>query len=139
TYSADVVNQEIVVRLRKEPPVRDFDGRHVAPLHTSDIIDEPQVRVVVLHPEHTHKRSNGSSEALTFAKKVLEERGNAPRLYRNMLVFIAPDQTDMEALQEAVREQLAWQSIQDDEEQLNLDAQQRKQVLAQLTRTENTV
>ncbi len=45
----------------------------------------------------------------------------------------------MEALQEAVREQLAWQSIQDDEEQLNLDAQQRKQVLAQLARTEKTV
>jgi len=139
TYPAEVVNQEIVARLRKEGRIRDFDGAHVAPLQTSDIIDEPQVRVVVLHPEHTHKRSNGQSEALTFARQVLEQRGNSPRLYRNMLVFIAPDHTDMEALQEAVREHLAWQSIRDDEEQLNLDAQQRKQVQAQLTRTQKTV
>lgn len=138
-FSADVVNHEIVARLRKEPRVRDFDGAHVAPLQTSDIIDEPQARVVVLHPEHTHKRGNGDSKALTVAQEILEQRGNSPRLYRNMLVFIAPDQTDMEALQEAVREHLAWQSIQNDEEQLNLDAQQRKQVQAQLARTETTV
>ncbi|NLE53142.1 MAG: ATP-binding protein, partial [Chloroflexi bacterium] len=139
TYSADVVNQEIVTRLRAVRRIKELSAVHVAPLQTSDIIDEPQARVVVLHPEHTHKRGNGSSEALNFAKKVLEERGNSPRLYRNMLVFIAPDQTDMEALQEAIREHLAWQSIQNDEEQLNLDAQQRKQVQAQLARTKTTV
>jgi len=138
-YVADVVNQEIVARLRKEPRVRDFDGAHVAPLQTSDIIDEPQARVVVLHPDHTHKRSNGGSEALTFAKEILEQRGNSPRLYRNMLVFIAADLTDMEALQDAVREHLAWQSIHHDEELLNLDAQQRKQVQSQLARTDETV
>jgi len=139
TYSADVVNHEIVTRLRAVRRIKELSAVHVAPLQTSDIIDEPQARVVVLHPEHTHKRGNGSSEALNFAKKVLEERGNSPRLYRNMLVFIAPDQTDMEALQEAIREHLAWQSIQNDEEQLNLDAQQRKQVQAQLARTKTTV
>src|SRR5690606_6354287 len=67
------------------------------------------------------------------------ERGNSPRIYRNMLVFIAPDQGDVEALREAVREHRAWMSIHDDEEQLNLDAQQRKQVQTQLARTLETV
>lgn len=137
--SPDVVNQEIVSRLKKVPRTRDFDGAHVAPLQTSDVIDEPQVRVVVLHPDHTHKRSNGGSVALQFAAEILESRGNSPRIYRNMLIFIAPDQGDMEALKEAVREHLAWLSIRDDEDPLNLDAQQRKQVQAQLARTQETV
>lgn len=137
--SPDMVNQEIVARLKKVPRTRDFDGAHVAPLQTSDVIDEPQVRVVVLHPDHSHKRTNGDSEALRFAQRVLEERGTSPRLYRNMLVFIAADQGDVEALREAVREYLAWSSIEVDEEQLNLDAQQRKQVQAQLARTRETV
>jgi hypothetical protein len=95
--------------------------------------------VVVLQPDDTHKRSNGDSGALQFARKILEERGNSPRIYRNMLVFIAADQGDAEALREGVREHLAWSSIRDDEEQLNLDAQQRKQVQAQLARTQETV
>jgi hypothetical protein len=137
--SPDVVNQDIVARLKKISRTRDFDGAHVAPLQTSDVIDEPQARVVILHPDHSHKRTNGDSEALRFAQKVLEERGNSPRIYRNMLVFIAADQGDAEALKEAVREYLAWLSIRDDEEQLNLDAQQRKQVQAQLARTLETV
>ncbi len=136
--SPDVVNQEIVSRLKKVPRTRDFGGAHVAPLQTSDVIDEPQVRVVVLHPDHTHKRSNGDSVARQFAAEILESRGNSPRIYRNMLVFVAPDQGDMEALKEAVREHLAWLSIRDDEDPLNLDAQQRKQVQAQLARTQET-
>jgi hypothetical protein len=97
------------------------------------------MRVVVLHPDDAHKRSNGDSDALRFARQILEERGNSPRIYRNMLVFIAPDQEDVEALKGAVREHLAWQSIRNDEEQLNLDAQQRKQVQAQLARTLETI
>jgi predicted AAA+ superfamily ATPase len=137
--SSEVVSQDIVTRLKKVSRTRDFDGAHVAPLQTSDVIDEPQVRVVVLHPDDAHKRSNGDSDALRFAQKILEERGNSPRIYRNMLVFIAPDQGDVEALKDAVREHLAWQSIRNDEEQLNLDAQQRKQVQAQLARTLETI
>ncbi len=137
--SPDVVKQDIVARLKKISRTRDFGGAHVAPLQTSDVIDEPQVRVVVLHPDHTHKRGNGDSDAVRFARRILEERGNSPRIYRNMLVFIAPDQGDMEALKEAVREHLAWLSIRDDEEPLNLDAQQRRQVQARLKGTQETV
>ena len=65
--------------------------------------------------------------------------GTSPRLYRNMLVFIAADANDAEAWEKALREYLAWESISDEEEQLNLDAQQRKQVKSNLTRTDETV
>jgi hypothetical protein len=69
----------------------------------------------------------------------VESRGAAPRLYRNMLVFIAPDAGDVLALEKAVREYLAWASIEAEKDTLNLDGQQRKQVAANLKRADETV
>jgi len=136
----DVVYQEQLVRLRA---VRfrkdDFSGAHVAPKGTGDVVDEWRVRVVVLPPDYGHKKGNGISEAQRAAQEILETRGGAPRIYRNMLVFIAPDQNDAEAWEKSVREYLAWKSIKDDAESLNLDAQQHKQVDANCERTEKTL
>lgn len=135
---ADLVNQEIVTRLKKVGRSRELPGVHVAPLNPADVIDEDRARVVVLHPDYPHKRGGVSSPAIDVAREILTSRGNAPRQYRNMLVFIAPDQGEMEALRAAVREYLAWKSIKEDEEQLNLDRQQSKQVEAQLQRGDET-
>ena len=44
------------------------------------------------------------------ATAILESRGNAPRLYRNTLVFLAPDKIRLQDLDEAVRRLLAWDS-----------------------------
>jgi len=56
-----------------------------------------------------------------------------------MLVFIAPDENDMQALSQAAREYLAWKSIDDDKEELNLDAQQRRQVTDRCSTTNETL
>ncbi|MBN1429503.1 MAG: ATP-binding protein, partial [Anaerolineae bacterium] len=138
-FHEDEVNQEIVERLRKVPKTRDFAAFHVAPFESGDVADEDRVRVVVLHPNATYKRGSGETLAIQQAMAILENRGSATRFYQNMLVFIAPDQTNMEALKEAARDYLAWQSIQSEEEQLNLDAQQRRQVRDSLNKAEDTV
>lgn len=136
----DLVYQEAIDRLRGVKEGRNnFAAAHVAPNGTGDVADDPRARVVVLLPEFTHKKSNGMSPAETEAWKYLENRGSSPRLYRNMLVFLAADQMDAEAWEHALREFLAWKSISDEEEQLNLDAQQRKQVKSNLQRTDETV
>jgi predicted AAA+ superfamily ATPase len=138
--NADLVYQEAIDRLRKVKYRReDFAAAHVAPANTSDIADEPRARVVVLQPEYVHKKSNGVSDAVVKAREILENRGTSPRLYRNMLVFIVADANDAEAWEKALREYLAWKSISDEEEQLNLDSQQRKQVKSNLDRTDETV
>jgi uncharacterized protein len=56
-----------------------------------------------------------------------------------MLLFIALDENDAEALRLAVRDFLAWQSIQAEEEALNLDAQQGRQVASSLQKANETV
>ncbi|MEZ4638766.1 MAG: hypothetical protein R2873_27385 [Caldilineaceae bacterium] len=56
-----------------------------------------------------------------------------------MLVFVAPDAGNADALEQALRDYLAWSSIDDQREELNLDAQQRKQVQTSLTRSDETI
>src|SRR5207245_2333186 len=46
--------------------------------------------------------------------------------YRNALAFVAPDKARLEELRDAARSFLAWKSILDEHEELNLDAQQRR-------------
>ncbi len=139
--SADLVHQEAIERLKAVKYRReDFAAAHVAPQSSVDVADEARVRVVVLGPEHGHKRNGGNlSKAQEAAKNILENRGNAPRLYRNMLVFIAADEGNAVDWNRSLREYLAWKSIDDEAEQLNLDAQQRKQVTTALKRTEETL
>ena len=139
SYGDEKVDAGIVARLRRVPKNRDFAAFHVSPPETSDVVDEARVRVVVLHPEFTHKRTTGDTGALKEVQRFLESRGNAQRLYKNMLVFIAADENDAEALRLGVREFLAWQSIQDERDELNLDAQQRRQVATSLQKADETV
>lgn len=138
---ADLVYQEIINRLRAVRYRReDFAAAHIAPQSSGDVADEARTRVVVLPLEYTHKRNGGSlSQAQEVAKEILENRGNSPRLYRNMLVFIAADEGNAQAWNQSLREYLAWKSIDDEAEPLNLDAQQRKQVATSLKRAEETL
>jgi predicted AAA+ superfamily ATPase len=111
---------------------------HIMPRSSSDVPDEDRFQVVVFGLQHGHRRNANSSDAQQRAKEFLENRGNLPRLSRNMLAFIAPDATQVRALEEALREYLAWRSIKDDS-QLNLDRYQSQQVDESLKRAEETV
>jgi len=69
------VNALIIERLRSVTKNRDFAAFHVAPPETSDVIDEDRARVVVLHPETTHKRTTSGTEAIKEATAILASRG----------------------------------------------------------------
>jgi predicted AAA+ superfamily ATPase len=138
-FSLPEVYEDIKERLLNVSKNRDFAAFHVAPIDTSNVVDEPRARVVVLHPEITHKRTTAETEAEKEVLVFLESRGSSQRLYKNMLVFIAPDEHDSAALIQAVREHLAWKSIDDQKEELNLDAQQRRQVTESCQKTDETV
>lgn len=88
-----------------------FETVQIAPGTSSEVPDEPGgVRAVVLGVAHPHTGRDGS-EAMTEAKDILMQRGSAPRVYRNMLVFLAAENKQLESLKEAVRSSLAWEGI----------------------------
>ncbi|HRZ92480.1 MAG TPA: AAA+ family ATPase, partial [Candidatus Paceibacterota bacterium] len=74
---------------------------------------------------------DATSPAVAAAQELLQNRGTAPRIYRNTLVFLAADKTRLQDLDEAVRRCLAWSSIVEEAETLNLDPHQRKQAITQ--------
>ena len=107
-----------------------FGRVHVAPASGHDVPDERETRLVVLGVGQPHHRDPGSP-AQTAAAALLESRGNAPRLYRNTLVFLAPDQSRLQDLDEAVRRCLAWESILAERETLDLSPHQVRQAETQ--------
>ena len=135
----DKVAHEIELRLRSDLAQRgDFERVVVMPVSGADVPDEVETRLVVLGPDHAYSKAAGSP-AEVAAKAVLESRGNAPRLFRNTLVFAAPDAARLQDLEQAVRDFLSWQSIVNQKTELNLTPHQATQAQTQLRTSESTV
>ena len=69
----------------------------------------------------------------------LNMRGSSPRVYRNMLAFVAPDQDKLRDLKTEVKRFIAWKSIISDKEDLNLDGGQLREAESSLSRSNNSV
>jgi predicted AAA+ superfamily ATPase len=141
--SEDDVLAEIERRLRVEQAQRgDFARVHVCPASSADIADdELAARLVILKPQYAHGLRDAQSAARELAMELLNRRGNAPRSYRNTLVFLAADRPRLEDLKQGVRQYLAWESIRKDMQQdlLNLDTFQRSQVMSKHEEATRTV
>ncbi len=123
----EIIEAEIVRRLRQQTQKRgDFRAVHLCP-SSADVPDESTARLVILPPTTGHQASAQNSEALTTASEILDKRGDIPRTYRNMLIFGAPDTGAWDSLQSETRRYLAWDSIVQEAEALNLDANQRRE------------
>lgn len=133
------VEYEIECRLKEWRREAPFAGLHTCPSSSLDVPDEKAVRLVILSPDKTHKANAMKSEALMECESILNSRGTSPRIYRNMLVFLAPDSAGMDSLIMETRRWLAWKSIQNDRIELNLDAAQNKETESCLARSNETV
>ncbi len=138
-FSASEVEYEIERRMKKLRLESPFKGIHICPASSLDVPDDQTVRLVILSPGETVTTSSHGCAALGVAEKIWESRGNSPRIFRNMLVFLAPDQTSMSALEQETRRYLAWQSIKNDSQDLNLDAAQNRETENSLKRSNETV
>jgi predicted AAA+ superfamily ATPase len=136
---SDKVVQELDKRLRADlRKPGDFNRVHPLPASGQEVPDDPDARLVVIGTADPYSKDAGSPAEL-FAKKVLESRGNSPRLYKNTLAFLAIDKTRLQDLDEAVRKYLAWESILAEKDTLNLDPHQVKQAETQKIAADGTV
>lgn len=121
------VHEEIVGWLKKELTRGDFSGIHIVPKSTDDVPDETDTRLVILGPAETYSNKNPNNKALLSSKQILQTRGTSQRIYRNTLIFVAPDEQQLPQLEQSVRNLLAWESILKDEDPLGLTPQLKKQ------------
>ncbi len=135
----DKVNRELDERLRTDLRNQgDFTKIHALPQSGQDVPDDFDARLVVLGAEYPHSR-DANSAAETAAKTLLETRGSAPRLHRNTLVFMAADKTRYQDLDTAIRWYLAWQSILDEKDELDLTPHQVRQAETQKASADSAV
>ncbi len=111
---------------------------HVVPENSGDVPDEMEARLVVLGPDYPHD-TMGESKAKAAAEELLTRRGQQPRIFRNAVLFLAPDQRRLGELEQAMRLCMAWRSIVQDQETLNLDAFQRRQADSKAVEWNKTV
>jgi hypothetical protein len=98
-----------------------------------------EARLVILGPEQAHEKGVEASAARKACENVLTMRGNAPRIFRNALVFLAPDAKKLKDLEEAVRSHMAWKSILHEEEALNLTNFAKRQAQAKASEAEKAI
>lgn len=132
------VEHEIERRLQLVRERCDFKGVHVCP-ESGDVPDAQEVRLVVISPVKGHKSGKQDSEAIKAAIEILEKRGTASRQYRNMLIFVVPDEELVEGVLQETRRYMAWKSVVSDADALNLDGHQRRQASDSGRRSEETV
>ena len=138
-YHPEDVTEEIRRRLAEEAKHRgDFSKVHSCPAGASDVVDEPEAKLVILSPDYPHSAKTDSSAGRQAAAEILN-RGSAGRNCGNMLVFLAADKTRFVDLDKAVRSYLAWQSIEKDTVSLNLTPFQVNQVEQRLTSSDQAV
>ncbi len=132
----DKIAQELDRRLRADLQNKgDFGRIHPLPGTSADVPDDLDARLVVLSADYPYSKEGGNPAA----RAIFENRGTQPRLFRNTLIFLAPDKTRWQDLDEALRKVLAWESILDDKETLDLSPHQVKQAEAQRKSADSSV
>ena len=136
----DKVVAEIDRRVREDVLRQTGAFRRVHPLPAGgqDVADDQDARLVVFAPEHPYSKET-DSRAEEAARAILQSRGGAPRIFQNTLVFLAVDATRLQDLDEAVRRFLAWRSVVDQKETLDLSPHQLRQAETQLATANSTV
>lgn len=128
TRKPEEIAAEIDERLRAVRADREKHGfrRIHAGVPAEDIPDEEEARLVVLPLDNGHRAGRTDSAAIRAAGALLDKRQGGPRSCRNMLVFLAPDAAEVQAVEDAARLYLAWKSVHEEADLLNLDTHQRK-------------
>jgi hypothetical protein len=101
----------------KDDPLKSF----LWPTSSRDIPDGKELKLVVL-------RERGR------AREIWENRGDAPRIYRNTLVFLVPQDEGRAKFEDFLREKMAWERIKGDESLL-LSEEQKKRVEERIKET----
>jgi hypothetical protein len=112
---------------------------HTAVPSSADVPDDQLFHLVLFRPACAYKTDDDSSPAMIAAKEYLEYRGTSPRIHRNMIAFLAPDSVQIEQLKREAKMFLAWKSIQQDADMLNLDTSQRRETLDALAAAEKII
>lgn len=137
----ETVWNEICRRLHAEEKNRGLFSRvHSCVSSSGEIPDLEETRLVIVHPRYSwRKQDSVDSPAYEWVKASLEQKGATNRIYRNSLVFLLADKSNLENLEAGVRDYIAWKMIESNKESMNLSTQQLKQTADRILSLEKVV
>lgn len=99
------------------------------PEKSSNIPNQPSITVVVLSPEQTLQ---DKELTLNFAEQMTREYGASSRTFKNALIWaVAENETAMKL---AAQTRLAWETVADEQDDLQLSESQKEQLKRNLAR-----
>ena len=125
-YDQHDVQADVARRLKSEAGKGIFEAVHIF-TPSRDVPDNEDLRLVILDLLAPHKAKSRKSLAIDAATEILTKRGEDGRSHQNRLLFLAPDGDGVSNLGDQVRRYLAWKSIVEDVDELNLDRFHEKQ------------
>ena len=110
----------------------------ICPENSDDVRDSDTVQLIIFSPDKAlPNRSRESDEAAASAQDILLHRGDAPRIHRNALLFLAARNDEIRALKNSVKTYLAWDSILNGDRRIvSLNGDRRSQAVNSLRRAE---
>ena len=133
-------DDEVKARIVAQRDRGEFSAVQVFAEGPGDVPDDDDgVRLVVLSPDVTHSANDENSPAIELAQRILDQRHGGPRVNRNLLVFVAAGANRLRELRDAARRYLAWQSIVDEHEALDLTPHQKGQAESKAEETSKQV
>lgn len=138
------VNKEISDRLRALTDTWNRRNRASvrvinSPANTGDILDEENLRLVIVPPAYPVASSNALGTAGDWTRSAVTNSGLKPRTNKNTLVFLAADARRIESLSDGVRQFLAWQSVKEDAKELDLTVSTITQATSNVARWNQAV
>ncbi len=138
TLSDREVEESIIAQIQEA--VRDW--RHVTvvvcPESSAEVKDSEGMQLVILPPsKFLRTRSSGNDTATPAAEDIILNRGDAPRIHRNALLFLTAKNDEIRALKNSVKTYLAWDSILNGTRRIaNLTGNRHSQAVNSLRRAE---
>ena len=133
---AQTVNAHIVGQLREAAGRR--SDVIVCARDSADVPEAERVRLVILPPDAARPtRASEHDHAQDLALDILQQRGDAGRVQRNTLLFLAARSDEIRDLRNQVRDYLAWESIvSGDDKVQNLSGERQVQAYGSLRSAE---
>jgi uncharacterized protein YerC len=139
-FSIHDADAEVRRRLQAERGTGLFSALHVFPDGPGDVIDDDDgVHLIVLSVEHPHVANVTDSKAIKIAEQILTQRNAGPRMNQNLLVFVAANEARLNDVRSAARQYLAWKSILEDKETLQLIPNDTNLAMTKIGETQRTL
>lgn len=127
----DGISDEVLTEEEKNLLIKYLTKEHFEiflwPKSNRDVPDTKKLKLIV-YPNQDNKR----------CEEFMENYGERPRVYRNILIFLCPMDSERISFEDFLKKKIAWQLI-DEDKTLSLTPAQRKEVKERIRKAESEV